>query len=332
MAEYNLHGDNLTLNNPSMLNLNSGISNAKFSLSGTTLTLSTADSKKGEVSVSLPDPANPGSMVMVNFDSLSLTLASSTVTGAVAKITTAIFGNNSAVAGEPTISLFAYVAVEVSGGVYTPYLMLSRSPNIPNLGIGSYIHTNSATTRTVVGGIIWGIPWIGKNGTIVGANTSCICIGQPVAFEIDRTNGRASSGILRQYYCPTVNDKVSQEMEFAPVYTGFSTDPDTDGAVLYRIEGQFMYLRYAQNSPGTSNATTFTLTVPLDCAIANMYKIPTALDNTANVSTAIAIVGGTDSNILDVYKDAGAASYGVWTGSGSKDLGAFFNFLMDIDY
>lgn len=106
---------------------------------------------------------------------------------------------------------------------------------------------------------------------------------------------------------------------FSPTYTGFSADPTGTGR--YYQQGKFGAIR-VQNSPGTSNATDFTLTMPF--VAATRVNFPIIIQNNGVLNFGRAETTG-GSNVLTLYVNAAG---GAWTNSGSK--GAFFSIFVEI--
>ena len=102
---------------------------------------------------------------------------------------------------------------------------------------------------------------------------------------------------------------------WTPSYSGFSSNP-TGGTAKYIKIGKTVIARLVGASAGTSNATTYTVTLPV-----------VALEGISQAGMGWAMDGGTSqtapcrldtrlgSNIADVYKTLGAAT---WTNSGQK--------------
>lgn len=106
---------------------------------------------------------------------------------------------------------------------------------------------------------------------------------------------------------------------WTPTYTGFSADPTGTGR--YYQQGKFGAIRL-QNSPGTSNATDFTLTMPF--VAATRVNFPIIIQNNGVLNFGRAETTG-GSNVLTLYVNAAG---GAWTNSGSK--GAFFSIFVEI--
>lgn len=298
------------------------ISNAKWTVSGNTLTLDIADTALGGIGIVLPKPGTNGLSKHININSpLSITLPTTTVTGSVAGIDTNQF------ASDPTVNLFAYVMIEDVSGTLTPYLMLSRSPNLIKAASagGSYYHTLSVSTRTSVGGDAWDTAFIGKNGSVVLANTTCVCLGAPIVVQISRTNGRCLTGFSfatangALLNLPLYNNRESIYQFYEPIFQGFSVDPTPD-QITYRITGNNVYWTYSPSSDGTSNSSDFIISLPFSVdgfPGLQVRKIIIAYDSGVALNTAYGVVGDVDDKVLSIYTAAEAIGF---TSSGSKGI------------
>jgi hypothetical protein len=98
---------------------------------------------------------------------------------------------------------------------------------------------------------------------------------------------------------------------YTPTYTGFSADPTPDAK--FCVVGLMCTVLH-QGSAGTSNATGFTLTLPIASAVAGQYQWALARDN-GTVAAAPGMIEFAASSTLTLYL-TGAAT--AWTNSGSK--------------
>lgn len=106
---------------------------------------------------------------------------------------------------------------------------------------------------------------------------------------------------------------VGQEITWTPTLTGFSADPA--GIIArYTLNGQFCTAVVSMPNNGTSNATTFTITLPFTSKYA-MYGIGEGVDNGA-AATNMGVSLTANSNIATLSKNA--MTGGGWTGSGNK--------------
>lgn len=101
---------------------------------------------------------------------------------------------------------------------------------------------------------------------------------------------------------------------YTPTLTGFSSDP-TGGTYRYSKVGKWVALTVTQPTNGTSNATTFTISLPFTAA-SDAISIAAIVNNTVD-GMGVARITSTDYTVLKVY-NALDNGYGTWTASGSK--------------
>lgn len=110
----------------------------------------------------------------------------------------------------------------------------------------------------------------------------------------------------------------TRPLEWVPVQTGFST-PTTGGIYRYIVMGRrFQLTVREQNTGGTSNSTTFTMTGPLTCrTIPSMiWDFPCSVDDNGVPLAAFGTMRlSSGSNIITFYKDA---ALGAFAASGTK--------------
>lgn len=105
-----------------------------------------------------------------------------------------------------------------------------------------------------------------------------------------------------------------QWINYTPTPTGFSAVP-ANAVYRFRVANGSCDLQVTQATNGTSNATTFTLPLPITCkAVANFrVNVPAIVVDNATVATGHIIISSTDSSAT-IYKSL----YGAWTNSGGK--------------
>lgn len=100
---------------------------------------------------------------------------------------------------------------------------------------------------------------------------------------------------------------------WSPGYTGFAVNP-TDTATYQKI-GKRVFINIVNTVPGTSNATTFTITgLPFTPNSSNIYPVYAADAGTVVFSTATVAAASTT---ITMTKGA-AGGGGGWTNSGNK--------------
>lgn len=79
---------------------------------------------------------------------------------------------------------------------------------------------------------------------------------------------------------------------WTPVQTGFAVAP-TGGTYFFRVRGKFIEMDYADIGDGTSNATTYTATLPVN-VLAGQYVgvVGTGTDNSVYIGGVLGEVGG----------------------------------------
>lgn len=98
-----------------------------------------------------------------------------------------------------------------------------------------------------------------------------------------------------------------------PSFTGFSADP-TSVVAEYSVNGNMCHVVVSMVA-GTSNATTFTLTLPFNAATTTNTLTQLVTDNGANQSAPGACVVNSGSNILSIFRTTALAAF---TASGGK--------------
>ena len=108
----------------------------------------------------------------------------------------------------------------------------------------------------------------------------------------------------------------TRSLNISPQYTGFSVNPST--AYTYKIAFNSCIFQRKVTGSGTSNATSFTITLPFSPlqSLDNFAMVYVA-DNGANPSTPGHLKSTTGSKTLSAYKTFFS---GAWTASGSKDI------------
>lgn len=115
---------------------------------------------------------------------------------------------------------------------------------------------------------------------------------------------------------------------WTPAFTGFSAAPT--GSLFYIRLGRVIVCNF-QGSTGTSNATTFTMTVPFSGSVQigsqASWGTAAVVDNGGTQTQPGRISVRSNSNIADVYKDFAGTG---WTASGTKYIvGTTFMYITD---
>ena len=103
--------------------------------------------------------------------------------------------------------------------------------------------------------------------------------------------------------------------EWVPTFTGFSVDPTVTVARYIQI-GKLCHC-YLISGNGTSNATTFTLTLPVAAANTGIAKCSggSAVDNGAALTTMPRVDTVVNSNVANIRSSPAA---GAWTAANAK--------------
>lgn len=102
---------------------------------------------------------------------------------------------------------------------------------------------------------------------------------------------------------------------WVPTFTGFSVVPSSVTA-RYLVQGKSCTC-YLASSAGTSNATTFTITLPFNAKNGSQYFANIMVTNNGVATTTPGLlVTRASSNIADLYLNTSAAA---WTASASKN-------------
>jgi len=103
-------------------------------------------------------------------------------------------------------------------------------------------------------------------------------------------------------------------ISYIPTYTGVSVAPST-GAQKYYLDGKTCHLIIATLSNGTSNATTFTLTLPFNAKNIQTIPIQFCVDNGSTIQGGFGLTS-VGSNVLSLTRGGG----GSWNSSGAKKV------------
>lgn len=103
---------------------------------------------------------------------------------------------------------------------------------------------------------------------------------------------------------------------WTPVYTGFSADP-TAGAARFILLGKLVILIHHRTTAGTSNATGFTISLPVTAGGISRHGVARITDN-GTVQTAMGLVEISTGapTIMTIFKDQAGAAF---TASGGKN-------------
>jgi len=218
------------------------------------------------------------------------------------------------------------------------YTLTSNDLTDVNTGKALIFEFNKATAITFtippnssvafsVGTIIWvkrigtGVLTIGQGSgvTVTGSSGSLTDAGLNVTMYLRKTG--TDTWDLQ-------NGSPGTWSDWSTTFTGFSVVP-TSVVFRYVIEGKTCRYWFTMGGNGTSNANTFTMTMPFAAksAGANQFNLlPTVVDNGSVKTTPGRIQFTAGSNIATLGVDAGG---NAWTSSGGKR--SFGSGLFEID-
>lgn len=225
--------------------------------------------------------------------------------------------------------------ISAASGTYAPAFMRVRTAADSNGGSGGWTPAGetwtyaSATTFTVSGVDVTAkyskgtrikltqttVKYFVVVGSSYGGGNTTVTItgGSDYTF--------ANAAVSNNYYSYMVNPQGYPDyFNFTPTFTGFSADPSISRAV-FRVVGTMCFVHLNLGN-GTSNATSFTLTVPIATAnvsgINNTFFSP-GIDNSVALTSPCALRTTQGSTTVNVYKNADLGAT-TWTASGSKSV------------
>ena len=170
---------------------------------------------------------------------------------------------------------------------------------------------SDATTKYSVGDKIKLVQTTTKYFYIVGVASTTLTITGGSDYTL--TNA-AISGV---YYSKAATPLgFPGSFAYAPVFTGFSADPS--GVHQFAMHGKWVTLTIRHSSAGTSNATTFTITLPVTAkTLTNqVWTAPALVTDSGSAQTApgsvLILSAGTTASIFKLYGS------GSFTNSGNK--------------
>jgi len=132
--------------------------------------------------------------------------------------------------------------------------------------------------------------------------------------------GGSGTGVANSSLSTTAGDIGGAAGTWVAVNTGFSVEP-TGGIYRYQKIGKFVTLHIVQPVNGTSNSTSFAISLPFTAkTIANMqwHGTGTGLDNSLLIATPVFLRIASGGSVVNVYPSASSSS--AWTASNGKRL------------
>lgn len=166
--------------------------------------------------------------------------------------------------------------------------------------------------------------YIAGNWTNFNATDAVTVIGR---FEATLSAGAGYTWSVPTYTNSNlINSPIyeTRSLSWTPVFTGFSVSP-TVAAALYTIKGKQLFM-LINTSSGTSNANTFTVSLPITASAVSgdITKAPIQYsDNGAQGTTPGLASISAGATTVSLFKDWSGA---VWTTSGTKNANFSFSY------
>lgn len=230
------------------------------------------------------------------------TFATRTITGTSGEI---LIGNGGGVAAAPNIGLASAITDTLHTG-WNPFAVGALSYSSANVIASSVDYTGILNVGDKI--------WITQSGSkwfyVTSVSSSQIGVYAGSDYTV------ANSIISGPYYSHDATPTgFPHWFNYSPTVTGFSANP-TGTVYQFAIVGQTAIVTVSQTSPGTSNATTFTISGPIACrAGSNAYvNAPFATNNGSAIATAV-VQATSGTSTLTISKDAVG---GTWTNANGK--------------
>gem|GEM_PF-3763520 len=135
----------------------------------------------------------------------------------------------------------------------------------------------------------------------------------------------AAATITNTYYSHAENPEGFPDyFNFAAAPVGFSAAPSSP-VYRFKVQGKTYHVDYLEGSNGTSNATTFTASIPVAPAQSYTFPLGTTVDNGAVTTTPGRVVVTSGSTTITFRKDSANAA---WTNANGKRAVVSF----DVEY
>jgi len=159
--------------------------------------------------------------------------------------------------------------------------------------------------------------------TVVGSATNMAVEIGYVRADFDDTGGAAEDlWTIQTGVDDVVNGKTADGLwqPWQPAESGFSVAP-SGGATRWTQWGLTVEVTYNRTTAGTSNATTYTFSMPVKANSAWVQVGGWVTDNGTEATTSLRFDASADSRTLTLYDDPSGSA---WTGSGNKNARMHF--------
>jgi len=148
-------------------------------------------------------------------------------------------------------------------------------------------------------------------------------VNNQVNTVVDEFNGNIENSNIKSTAAVAFSKLASDAAStWTPTFGGFSADPTVAFARYIQI-GKLVFAWY-DDTPGTSNATNFTMTLPVAAKSPFVAILGKTFDNSAAKTTPGRLVASAGTANITLYSNAGT---GTWTNSGTK--GAAFSIMYE---
>jgi len=129
------------------------------------------------------------------------------------------------------------------------------------------------------------------------------------------SSGKIPTGVVNNASLDTTAGELGGAWkDWTPTLSGFSVDP-TKSTYRYSRIGKWVALSITQIGNGTSNATTFTISLPFTAASGAIGLA--AIVNNSSDGMGLSRITSTDYTVLSIHAGL-SISYGAWTATGAK--------------
>lgn len=151
-----------------------------------------------------------------------------------------------------------------------------------------------------------------KYATVVGSSHAAGTTTVTIAVNVDYVLANAAISVNSYSYMVSPQG-YPLWFNYTPTYVGFSSAPAA-GTAQFQIIGRVFKINHSYNA-GTSNATTFTISIPVTCAV-NTSSLSARTQNNSAVEANPGLVDiNATQTVIGCYRTGSATA---WTASGTK--------------